>query len=169
MGLSSRVTAFGSLSARLLRLLSVPVAPTAEPVGKLDRLPRPGLRTLRLPADRGMESRLENSLAVGAGVGVGVGEPSETVVSGGGGLKEPEEALALTGTEPGEPVDVPLVSTSSASGWVLIVGGWLTLLGDSLVGTSKLAPRPVARRSAGLVTLIGNRPVSDAPLERSRR
>lgn len=130
-------------------------------------LPRPGLRVYRAPAER-TELRFSNSVVVGAGVGVGVGEPSETVSMGGGGLSEPGEKVALvTAAEAGESV-VPLMASSVM--WVFTVGGCSGLTGDPLlVGTSREAPRPVARRSAGLETLIGNRPFSDAPLERSRR
>lgn len=102
IGLSSRVTRLGSLSATLLRLLSVPIELTEAFVGKLDKLPRPGLRVYRAPAERGIEPRFSNVL-VGAGVGVGVGEPSEAVSSGGGGLDDSEEAVtALAGIEVGE-------------------------------------------------------------------
>ena len=87
------MTRLGSLSAMLLRLLSVPAAPTAEPVGKLDKLPRPALRPLIRTEERDTEFRLSNSEDATAGVGVGVGESSETVscpVDMGGGLGEPE-------------------------------------------------------------------------------
>lgn len=157
----------------LLRLLSVPVlAPTAEPVGKLDKLPRPGLRLDRAPEERDIELRFSNSADVAAGVGVGVGEPSDAV-SGrgtGGGLGELEWVLALAAAEAGDSVYVPLVTLLTVSAtWVFTVGAssdpaW----GGLLAGTSRLVPR-VDLRSEGLLTLIGNRPISEAPLERSRR
>lgn len=109
IGLSSSVTPLGSLSARLLRLLSNSGAPA--PAGKLEMLPRPGLRLYREPTTRGMELRLSNSLDVGAGVGVGVGEPSEAVSGGGGGLDVPEETLGAA--EAGDSVVVPLVTASA--------------------------------------------------------
>lgn len=170
MGLSSKVTRFGSVSTTLLRLLSVLIEPTEALVGKLDRLPKPGLRVYRPPAERGIEPGFSNSLEVGAGVGVGVGESSETVsAGGGGGLDDSDEALALAGIEDGESVEVPLIAASVTR--VFTVGGCSPAVGDPLfVGTSRLLPR-VPRRSAGLElpTLIGKRPVSEAPLERSRR
>lgn len=151
-------------SATLLRLLSVP-APTAEPVGKLDRLPRPGLRVYRA-ADRGIELRFSNSEDVGAGVGVGVGEPSEAV-SGKGGLIEPDEAL-LVGISLGESTPVPFIAVAiSTSSACAFAEGCSAEEGDSL-GTSRLV-RVGARRSCGLVTLIGKRVDSEAPLDRSRR
>lgn len=117
-----------------------------------------------------MELRLSNSEDVGAGVGVGVGEPSEAV-SGKGGLTEPDEAL-LSGTSLGEStraVPFMAVAISTSSAWVLIVG-CSAEDGDSL-GTSRLVRTGAdgARRSCGLVTLIGKRVDSEAPLDRSRR
>lgn len=157
----------GSLSAILLRLLSVPTEPVeVVEVGKLEMLPRPGFRVYRAPAERGMEARFSNSLEVGAGVGVGVGEPSDAVSAGRGGLTEPSEPLALPGSEAGDSEGVPF-DTDSLAAWVFTVG-CSAPVGEPLVGTSKLVPR-VPRRSAGLDTLIGNRPISEAPLERSRR
>ena len=106
----------------LLRLLSVPLAPTAEPVGKLDKLPRPGLRLDRAPEERDIELRFSNSADTTAGVGVGVGESSEAV-SGretGGGLGELEWALVLASAEAGDSVYVPLVIVSAT--WVFTTG-----------------------------------------------
>lgn len=149
----------------LLRWLSVP-----EPVevGKLERLPRPGLRVYRPPTERGTEARFSNSLEIAAGVGVGVGEPSETVSAGGGGLTERSEplALVLSGREPGDSVGVPFETDSLAA--TVFTIGCSPVVEEPLIGTSRLVPR-VVRRSAGLETLIGNRPISEAPLERSRR
>lgn len=100
------MTRLGSLSAMLLRLLSVPLAPTAEPVGKLDKLPRPGLRLDRATEERDIELRFSNSADVAAGVGVGVGESSEAASSKGtgGGLGELEWVLLLATAEEGDSV-----------------------------------------------------------------
>lgn len=90
----------------LLRLLLVPA-----PLGKLEMLPRPGLRVFLAPV-RESEVRFSMSLTAactGAGVGVGVGESSDAVVGGGGGLEVPEE-LALVVPETGESLGVPLVA-----------------------------------------------------------
>ena len=164
MGLSSKVTPLGSLSAMLFRLLAVPLPPLVTEEGKLDTLPRPGLRVYLTP-DRETEARFSVSL-VGAGVGVGVGEPSDAVVAGGGGL-ELSGVLTLSVAETGESLEVPLVEGSAA--WMLTFVSCSVPVGDSLLaGTSRL-PLVVVRLSVGLVTLIGNRLVSDAPLERSRR
>ena len=73
----------------------------------------------------------------------------------------------LAAIESGDSAEAPLVTVSVI--WVFTVGAFSEAVGDPLfVGTSRLGPR-VALRSEGLLTLIGNRPVSDAPLERSRR
>jgi hypothetical protein len=163
IGLSSSVTPLGSLSARLLRLLSNSEAPA--PAGKLEMLPRPGLRVYRAPTDR-TELRLSNSLDVGAGVGVGVGEPSEADSGGGGGLVVREETLGAA--EAGDSAEVPLVAVSAT--WVFTVGASSAVVGDSVLGgTSRLARAAARERSCGLVTLMGKRVAAEAPLERSRR
>lgn len=150
----------------LFLLLFVPVPPTEE--GKLEMLPRPGLRVFLAPA-RESEVRFSMSLVevcTGTGVGVGVGESSSAVAGGGGGLEVPE-VLALASPETGESVGVPLVADSAA--WILTFESCSVSVGELLLlGTSKLL-RMVLLFSVGLVTLTGNRLVSDAPLERSRR
>lgn len=101
----------GSLSAMLFRLLFVPID-----VGKLDTLPRPGLR-VNFILERDIDVRLSASLLVevctGAGVGVGVGESSVAAAGGGGGLDVPE-VLTLAVAETGESSGVPLVADSAA-------------------------------------------------------
>lgn len=169
IGLSSKVTPFGSVSAKLLRLLSDSEALDAPaPMGKLDTLPRPGFRVYRPAMDRGMELRLSNSEDARAGVGVGVGESSEPVSGGGGGLDVPDEAVEAT--ESGDSTAAPLVAGSAGSG--AGAEACSAVVGDSLLGgTSRLAlvRAGVRERSVGLVTLMGKRVAAEAPLERSRR
>lgn len=99
----------GSLSARLLRLLSVPDSPLGT-TGKLDRLPSPGLRVIEA---RAMEVRFSPSAA---GVGVGVGESSGAVGAAmGGGVEVPEEGVSLAVAEAEESLDVPLGVASVAA------------------------------------------------------
>lgn len=148
----------------LFRLLFVPTD-----VGKLDTLPRPGLR-VNFKLEREIDVRLSASLVVevctGAGIGVGVGESSVAAAGGGGGLDVPE-VLTLAAAETGESSGVPLVADSAA--WMFTFVICSVPVGELLLlGTSRL-PLVMVLLSVGLVTLIGNRLVSDAPLERSRR
>jgi hypothetical protein len=125
-------------------------------MGKLDRLPRPGLRECRA-LERVKEARLSSV----SDVGVCVGESSDRLA--GGGLLDGSEGL-MGPVEMGDSVVAPL-----AAGSVVLM---LTLesssapVGESLLGTSKLFR--VVGFLLSLETLIGNRPGS-GPLERSRR
>lgn len=153
----------------LFRLLLVLISPLVTEEGKLDTLPRPGLRVYLGP-ERESEARLLTASSLeegtGPGVGVGVAEPSDPCTGGGGGLEVPE-VLALAAAETGESLDVPLVTDSAA--WMLTFVNCSVPVGDSLLlGTSKLLLGKDLF-SVGLVTFIGNRLVSDAPLERSLR